>query len=74
MLCPYNVWDHLILMWYLHIDVAISAPYGIDRSGNTLPGTVYIYAGAGTDVIQQTPIQVTITYTLNVCIVKYNST
>ena len=62
---PINIWDHLILMWYLHTDVAISAPYGEDRSETALPGTVYIYAGAGTDVIRQTPIQVmTIIYTL----------
>ena len=54
-------------MWYLHTDVAISAPYGVDGSGKALPGTVYIYAGAGNDVIHQTAIQVMVTYTL--CII-----
>ena len=58
MLCPYDVWDHHILIWYLHTDVAISAPFGVDSGGEALPGTVYIYAGAGADVIRQTPIQV----------------
>ena len=37
---------------YSILDVAISAPFG-DQ-----PGTVYIYAGAGTDIIDENPIQV----------------
>ena len=63
MLCPYDVCNHHILMWCLRTDVAISAPYGMDISGNALPGTVYIYAGAGNSVIHLTPIQVMIMYT-----------
>ena len=47
----------------------------MDRSGNTLPGTVYIYAGAGNDVIRQTPIQVmTITYTYIIMFVDITQT
>ena len=41
------LWQHC-----LYLDVAISAPFG-DQ-----PGTVYIYAGAGSDIINQNPIQV----------------
>jgi len=37
----------------LLIDVAISAPFG-----EGVPGTVYIYAGAGSSLIRQDPIQV----------------
>ena len=42
------------LFWLhcLYVDAAISAPFG-DQ-----PGTVYIYAGAGSDIINENPIQV----------------
>ena len=36
----------------IFVDVAISAPFG-DQ-----PGTIYIYAGAGNDMLNQNPIQV----------------
>ena len=42
----------MLLLRYLYVDVAISAPFG-DQSG-----TVYIYAGAGPDIINEIPIQV----------------
>ena len=57
MISAYTYVDKLIQLdndttKYAILDVAISAPFG-DQ-----PGTIYIYAGAGTDIINENPIQV----------------
>ena len=55
------MWDNNIV-FLLYVDVAISAPFG-DQ-----PGTIYIYAGAGSDILNQNPIQVSNIMLLAICI------
>lgn len=55
------MWDNNIV-FLLYVDVAISAPFG-DQSG-----TIYIYTGAGSDILNQNPIQVSNIMLLAICI------
>ena len=49
----------------LSVDVAISAPFG----GTNEPGTVYIYAGTGNNLLSQNPVQVNSKYVVSIILV-----
>jgi len=54
-----------ILYVILSVDVAISAPFG----GTNEPGTVYIYAGTGSNLLSQNPVQVNSKYVVSILVI-----